>query len=261
MRGPLRGRLAVVALAVPVLTGCAAHGQPVRPAAIAPASAPGVGLAAVGPPARSASAIRRPASGYSAAIAVVGRLPVFRTPGGSLRLTLSRPRLTGGPLVMLIAQRGPTPAWLRVYLPVRPNGTTGWIRSADVRVVELPYRLDLQRRAHRLRLLRFGVPVRSYPVGLGRSGAPTPVGTFYLTERIRLADPTGPYGPYAFGLSAFSPTLFSFAGGNGVIGLHGTNSPGSVGGSVSHGCIRMRNADITALAKLLPLGTPVRVLA
>lgn len=254
----------MVALTFPLLTGCVPHGQPGRPAAFPPAAfppaaSPGVGFAPVRPP--SPSAVRRPAFGYSAATAVVGRVPVYRTPGGSVRLTLGRPRLTGGPLVMLIAQRGPTPGWLRVYLPVRPNGTTGWIRTREVAITGMPYRLDLHQRSHRLQLLRFGVLVRSYPVGLGRSGTPTPGGTFYLTERIRLADPTGPYGPYAFGLSAFSPTLFSFAGGNGVIGLHGTNSPASVGVSVSHGCIRMRNADITALAGLLPLGTPVRVLA
>lgn len=192
---------------------------------------------------------------------MVARVPVFRTPDGSVQQTLGRPRLTGGPLVLLVAQRWRTPAWLRVYLPVRPNGSTGWIRARDVRVVGMAYRLDLRTHAHQLHLLRDGVLIRSYPVGLGRAGTPTPGGTFYLTERVRLADPSGPYGPYAFGLSAFSPTLFSFAGGNGVIGLHGTNAPASVGASVSHGCIRMRNADITALARLLPLGTPVRVLA
>jgi lipoprotein-anchoring transpeptidase ErfK/SrfK len=46
-----------------------------------------------------------------------------------------------------------------------------------------------------------------------------------------------------------------------VIGLHGTSQPSSIGHDVSSGCIRLRNADITRLARLLPLGTPVRILA
>ncbi|MBW3648616.1 MAG: L,D-transpeptidase, partial [Actinobacteria bacterium] len=69
------------------------------------------------------------------------------------------------------------------------------------------------------------------------------------------------YGPYAYGLSGFSTTLDTFAGGEAVIGLHGTNDPASIGKDVSFGCIRLNNADIRELADLLPLGTPVRILA
>jgi lipoprotein-anchoring transpeptidase ErfK/SrfK len=65
------------------------------------------------------------------------------------------------------------------------------------------------------------------------------------------------YGPYAFGTSAFSNTYYHFGGGPGEIGLHGTNYPQGLGSKVSHGCIRVSNATIRRLAKLLPLGTPV----
>ncbi|MDQ4133917.1 MAG: L,D-transpeptidase, partial [Actinomycetota bacterium] len=44
-----------------------------------------------------------------------------------------------------------------------------------------------------------------------------------------------------------------------VVGIHGTNDPSGLGRSVSHGCIRMSNRGITALAKTLPLGTPVEI--
>lgn len=101
----------------------------------------------------------------------------------------------------------------------------------------------------------------TFPAGIGTSDTPTPGGTFYLKELLAPTNPDGAYGPYAYGLSGFSTTLQSFAGGEAVIGLHGTNSPSSIGHDVSFGCIRMRNADITALARLLPLGTPVRILA
>ena len=48
--------------------------------------------------------------------------------------------------------------------------------------------------------------------------------------------------------------------GPGQIGLHGANDTGSVGQSASHGCIRLHNNDITALAKMLPLGTPIKII-
>ena len=97
--------------------------------------------------------------------------------------------------------------------------------------------------------------------GIGRDQYPTPGGVFYIKELLRPPDPTGAYGPYAYGLSGFSNVkeLANFEGGQGTIGIHGTNDPSSIGSSVSHGCVRMRNEDITKLAQVLPLGTPVEI--
>jgi lipoprotein-anchoring transpeptidase ErfK/SrfK len=86
---------------------------------------------------------------------------------------------------------------------------------------------------------------------------PTPTGTFFITELLEQSNPRGLYGPYAFGLSAYSNVLYSFGGGPGQIGIHGTNEPSLLGTSASHGCIRVANAVIARLARLLPLGTPV----
>jgi lipoprotein-anchoring transpeptidase ErfK/SrfK len=98
------------------------------------------------------------------------------------------------------------------------------------------------------------------PVGVGRRAVtPTPFGLYYVTELLKQSDPAGPYGPYAFGLSAHSDVLHEFAGGNGEIGIHGTNDPSAVGTNVSHGCIRVYNSVISRLAHELPLGTPVRI--
>jgi lipoprotein-anchoring transpeptidase ErfK/SrfK len=44
-----------------------------------------------------------------------------------------------------------------------------------------------------------------------------------------------------------------------VVGLHGTNQPGLIPGRPSHGCIRLRNADILRLYKLAPKGTPIDI--
>jgi lipoprotein-anchoring transpeptidase ErfK/SrfK len=96
-------------------------------------------------------------------------------------------------------------------------------------------------------------------VGVGTGGTPTPTGDFYITELLQPDNPNGPYGPYAFGLSAFSNVLYSFAGGPGEVGLHGTNESGSFGRDVSHGCIRVDNASITQLAQNMPIGTPIKI--
>ena len=96
------------------------------------------------------------------------------------------------------------------------------------------------------------------PVGVGRRAVtPTPFGLYYITELLKQPNPSGIYGPYAFGLSAHSNVLHEFAGGDGEIGIHGTNEPWAVGTDVSHGCIRVYNRVITRLASKLPLGTPV----
>ena len=53
--------------------------------------------------------------------------------------------------------------------------------------------------------------------------------------------------------------LTEFAGGDGQIGIHGTNDPASIGHDVSHGCIRVPNQVMEELNRILPLGTPVVV--
>lgn len=150
---------------------------------------------------------------------------------------------------------------MQVYLPVRPNGSRGWVRAQDVTLAGVPYRVDVHLGRHQLELFRDGSRVQTFPIGVGKNATPTPGGTYYLKELLRVPNPSGPYGPFAYGLSGFSTTLKSFAGADAVIGLHGTNDPASIGRDVSHGCIRLRNADIRQLAELLPLGTPVRIIA
>lgn len=206
-------------------------------------------------PAPSESEPVFPAYGVTATSA---KVDVYSGPDGDVVQTLSSPQPSGAPLTFLLDGRDGD--WLKVLLPVRPNGSTGWIRASDGDVLGLPYRIDVSRGEHVVRLYRFGELVDTYPAGIGTENTPTPGGVFYLKELLAPTNEDGAYGPYAYGLSGFSTTLDSFAGGDAVIGLHGTNNPSSVGRDVSSGCIRLRNADITALADLLPLGTPVHIL-
>jgi lipoprotein-anchoring transpeptidase ErfK/SrfK len=118
-------------------------------------------------------------------------------------------------------------------------------------------RLIVDRARLTLTLLRDGKAVFHAPVGIGAAGSPTPAGSYFIRNRLtRYASPF--YGPIAFGTSAQSPTLTDWPAG-GFVGIHGTNEPNLIPGRVSHGCIRLRNADIVRLARLLPVGTPLTI--
>lgn len=160
------------------------------------------------------------------------------------------------PVFRVLATRG---RWLRVSLPVRPNHSSAWIRRSDVQVAVTAYRLQVQLRTHRLVLWRARRRIITAPIAVGKALTPTPSGTYFIAYALRTTDPNGFFGPYAFGLSAYSDVLTSFAGGDGEVGLHGTSQPWLLGKSVSHGCIRMSNAVITKLVHLVPLGTPVSI--
>ncbi|GAA3592951.1 hypothetical protein GCM10022223_04650 [Kineosporia mesophila] len=184
------------------------------------------------------------------------QIAVHRTANGPVSKKI---RQGAGPLTFLVtAQKGD---WLKVHLPTRPNGATGWIPVEDVTLSTTPYRLVVSMDEHRLDLIEKGVRVRHYPIGVGKSTTPTPPGEYYLAELIRPPNPEGGYGPYAFGLSAHSDALTSYAGGPGQLGLHGTNRPDLIGRDVSHGCIRIANDVITELARTVPLGSPIVIQA
>lgn len=148
--------------------------------------------------------------------------------------------------------------WVQARIAILPNGTTGWIRSADLDASQVvTTHLWVDRSSLTARLTRNDAMVFRARIGIGRSATPTPGGTFYVRERIaNFNDPM--YGPIAFGTSGRSPTLTDWPGG-GFIGIHGTNQPQLLPGRVSHGCIRMRNSDIVRLARLMPLGTLVTI--
>jgi lipoprotein-anchoring transpeptidase ErfK/SrfK len=251
-------RIVTAALAALVLGGCAPPAAP-PPVASPPTATPSSSVSAT-PPRRATLSAPQPGSYTSFAVDAKGpRVAIHSRPGGRVVRTLDNPQPSGAPLVFLLDLD--RDEWLRVHLPIRPNGSTGWVRRRDVNVRGVTYRVDVLRGAHRLRLYQRGRLVKEFPIAVGTRNTPTPGGTFYLKELLRPPNPSGDYGPYAYGLSGYSNVLTSFNGGDGVIGLHGTNDPSSIGRDVSHGCIRLRNADITYLAKRLPLGTPVRILA
>jgi L,D-transpeptidase catalytic domain len=148
--------------------------------------------------------------------------------------------------------------WFVALLPIRPNGTHGFIRATDLTVRRTHYRLEVNLSTFRLRLFEGCEMLKKYRVGVGTGGTPTPVGSFYINTLLKPRDPGTVYGTYADGLSAYSNVLTYWRDG-GFIGLHGTNQPSSIGRRSSHGCIRMLNRDIEDLVKILPLGTPITI--
>jgi lipoprotein-anchoring transpeptidase ErfK/SrfK len=186
------------------------------------------------------------------------QVAVYRAPRAKRALLVLRRRDANGTRRAFLV-RGTRGKWIHVYLPTRPNGSLGWIRSRAVRMYDNRYRIVVHLRAHRLQLWSNRRLLTTYPVATGTPSTPTPRGLFYIVELLQPDDPGGSYGPYSFGLSAHSDVLQTFAGGDGRVGLHGTNEPGLIGSSVSHGCIRLRNAAVRRLAHILPLGTPVYV--
>ena len=148
--------------------------------------------------------------------------------------------------------------WVRVAMATLPNGRVGWVpRSALGGYGTVDTRLVVDRTHLTLTLLRRGRVVFRAPVGIGMPPLADPTGHFYIRNRLtRYAGPT--YGPLAFGTSARSMRVSDWPDG-GFIGIHGTDRPRLIPGRVSHGCIRMRNADVVALAKRMPVGTPLTI--
>jgi lipoprotein-anchoring transpeptidase ErfK/SrfK len=252
----------LVALAVGLFALTACGGSP-DPAAFPPGDREGdyatVDLAPAAP--ATLAATRDPQASRTRAMvaeAVGGRVTIFRHPGDAVPWTsLRNPGPFDTARVFLVRER--RPGWVRALLPMEPNGTDGWIRQRDVRLFAHPFRIEVDLEGRRLTAYRGDRVLVREAVAVGTSSTPTPTGTFFTTVLVRPDDPNGPYGPLAYGLSAYSEVLDTFAGGDGQVAIHGTNNPWSIGQAASHGCIRLSNDAIRRLARALPLGTPVRI--
>ena len=257
MRRPVRSWLALGVVVVALVAGgCRSGGGAVRDSAGPPPTT--VAPPVITMPSPAPAPMRTDIN--VVATANHPKLDIYGAPQSSVPVrTMANPTESGAPLVFLVENQ--QPGWLQVHLPVRPNGSMGWVRAGDVDLTQNDYRIEVQLSAFRITVWKGTTMLLTEPVGIGAGATPTPGGKYYIKELLQPPNPNGPYGPYAYGLSGFSEVLTSFAGGEGVLGIHGTNDPGSLGHPISYGCIRMNNASITALAKILPLGVPVEIKA
>jgi lipoprotein-anchoring transpeptidase ErfK/SrfK len=151
--------------------------------------------------------------------------------------------------------------WYQVRLPILPNNSTGWVpRSALGTITPVYTHLYVDRETQTLTLKRNGQTIFTTRVGVGKTApgwGPTPAGQFYIRDKLTNFH-NAFYGPIAFGTSARSAVLTEWPGG-GFVGVHGTNEPQLIPGYISHGCIRVRNAQILQLARLMSVGTPLTI--
>jgi hypothetical protein len=145
--------------------------------------------------------------------------------------------------------------WLKVRLPIRPNGSTAWVRARDVQLAQVHDRIVIDLSERTLWHYRDGEILDRFSVAVGSPTYPTTPGRFFVWALVDYPHPSGPYGSYALGLSGFSDVITNWPGG-GRMAIHGTADPTDRGRAVSHGCIRVFNPQLEHLRNV-PLGTPV----
>jgi lipoprotein-anchoring transpeptidase ErfK/SrfK len=149
--------------------------------------------------------------------------------------------------------------WLRVMLPGRPNGSTGWIAQQGTRKLVTSWHIVVNLAARRVTAYRGGRVVRTFRAVVGKPSTPTPTGNFFVEETLQMAHGE-PGGPFALATSARSNALQEFEGGPGQIALHGRdNLGGTLGTAESHGCVRLDTASIDWLTARVEPGTPVTI--
>ena len=146
--------------------------------------------------------------------------------------------------------------WYRVWLAVTPNESRGWVRDGQLAFYSTTSKIVIDLSRRKLMVYRRGELVRTFPVAVGRPGLETPTGHFFITQKLRPPDPNGVYGVLQLGTSATQPKLNGWPDG-GMVAIHGTNEPWLIGKAISHGCVRMRNAAVQEVGRLVPAGSPI----
>jgi lipoprotein-anchoring transpeptidase ErfK/SrfK len=144
--------------------------------------------------------------------------------------------------------------WYRVSIPMRPNGTYGWIPASAVSLSATHSSIVISISRRTIDVYRNDKHSWHGKVAVGAPGRETPIGHYFVAARfVPYHDPF--LGVFALETSAYSK-LTEWPGG-GVVGIHGTDEPWLIGKAVSHGCVRVVNRTALALKRLAPLGTPI----
>lgn len=157
-----------------------------------------------------------------------------------------------GPTWLPVVER--SAGWSRVLLPSRPNGSTGWLRTADLERKHSSYLVRVHAGSRSLELIYNDKPVGTWPVAVGQSDTPTPTGRTFVLGSI--TDSSQSYSPVILPLGTHSQTLDTYGGGAGTVALHTWPDASVFGTAASHGCVRVP-ADALDRLTQVPLGTLV----
>jgi hypothetical protein len=177
-----------------------------------------------------------------------------------LEFLVTNPTYFGNPLVLMVTDRTADGQWLKVQIPVRPNGTEGWIPAEHAVLSSHFVRATVNLTDRVVKVWDGDELIAETGAVIGSINRPTPVGKFFVNDLVEKWAGSA-YGPYVLSLSAFSEVLEKFDGGIPVIAIHGTNRPELIGGALSNGCIRVPNDVVIFLAENVPMGTPVDIYA
>ena len=189
-------------------------------------------------------------------------LTVYEEPEGAvypLPFLVPNPHQFGGPMTLMIVAGEPGDDWVKVQLPVRPNGQEAWIRAADYEIGQTRIRAEVELSTSTVRVFDGDEPIAETLAVVGASATPTPLGTFYVAAKKENSESEYYLGPHALVLSGFSEVLETFSGGLPVIAVHGTHRPEQIGDHRSNGCIRVPNDVIEFLNEHVPVGAPVTI--
>jgi hypothetical protein len=199
---------------------------------------------------------------FHVAQAVDAQLVVRASPQHSADIiaTLATTDRLGGSIVCLVRQELGDD-WVQVDLPTSAAGATGWVARDDVTLTRHNFRIEVARGPHTLTVYTGDDVALTAPVALGPD-APPAGARLFVTDLVQpAAGSVGPYGMYAYNLSGPAPDLAAYVNGTGVVAVHGTTDPATLGGDAPQGAIAVDGTVITAMVDTigLPLGTPVDV--
>ncbi len=169
--------------------------------------------------------------------------------------TFTNPTPSGNARVFLVTDR--VGEWVKVVLPTRPQHE-GWVRRSDVVVSRHRWHVDIDVSDNVLRVWEGDRLELETLIVDGRASTPTPLGRFYLNERVAQSPGTF-YAPWILSTNAFSDTLERFSGEVPIFALHGGGYENTIGSSISNGCIRIPPDVVERMGEILPMGTPIDV--
>ncbi len=188
-------------------------------------------------------------------------LVAYDAPNGELvelPFQVPNPHQFGGPLTMMVTEGDRDDAWVKVQLPIRPNGTEAWIPTSDYRIRSTVAHAEVNLTTTSVKVFDNGKLLTESQVAIGAPNTPTPLGTFFIAAKRRNPAAQLHLGTWALVLSGYSETLETFSGGLPVIAIHGSNDPArELGRAISNGCVRVPNDVVQFLAEHMPLGAPV----